>query len=76
MSYQRIAVIGAGAWGSALAGLSVGIPPLWLRFEFSTTYQALSGSLEPDEPERLPAIGDLDDHAWSYSPSAAILGKF
>jgi hypothetical protein len=67
---------GHSLWGSALSGLSVGIPPLWLRFEFSATYQRLNGSLEPDEPERLPAFSDLDDHAWSYSPSAAILGKF
>lgn len=63
-------------WGGLLAGLSAGVPPLSLRFELAINYQSLSGSMESDDPARLPATGDIEGHAWSYSPTAGIFGKF
>jgi hypothetical protein len=63
-------------WGGLLMGLSAGVPPLSFRFEFALNYQSVGGSLETDDPARLPAIGDIEGHAWSYSPTAGILGKF
>jgi hypothetical protein len=63
-------------WGGLLAGLSAGVAPLSFRFELAVNYQSLSGSLETGEPARIPATGNIEGHAWSYSPTAGILGKF
>jgi hypothetical protein len=63
-------------WGGLLAGLSAGVPPLSFRFELAVNYQSVGGSLETDDRDRLPATGDIEGHAWSYTPTAGILGKF
>lgn len=63
-------------WAGALAGVSLGVPPVWLRFELAGTYHRLSGKLKgPDSQPPLP-FGELDAAGWSLTPSGAILGKF
>ncbi|HWO11691.1 MAG TPA: hypothetical protein VNN80_19485 [Polyangiaceae bacterium] len=63
-------------WAGALAGFSLGVPPVWLRFELAGTYHAIRGKLTTpaDQPE-LP-FGEVEAGGWSLSPSGAILGKF
>lgn len=63
-------------WAGALAGFSLGIPPVWLRFELAGTYHAIRGDLTTpaDQPE-LP-FETVDTGGWSLSPSGALLGKF
>ena len=72
----RARATGQRWWGGLLAGASAGVPPLSFRFELAVTYQSLSGSLESGEPPRLPPTGDIEGHAWSFAPTAGILGKF
>jgi hypothetical protein len=72
----RARATGQRWWGGLLAGVSAGVPPLSFRFELAVNYQKLSGSLESGDPPRLPATGDIEGHAWSYAPTAGILGKF
>lgn len=75
-SVARTQVTGRRWWGTLLAGLSVGVPPVDFRFEMAVGYHALSGELEPDEEGRLPAVDEMEGHAWTYAPTAAIVGKF
>ncbi len=63
-------------WGAALAGFSLGVPPLWLRFELATTFHKLSGELRSSDGAPAPEFGELDASGWSLAPSGAILGKF
>jgi hypothetical protein len=76
----RIEAEGQRWWGGALAGFSLGVAPLWLRFELATTFHQVTGQLtgETLEPDGAPApdFGSVDVQGWSLSPSAAILGKF
>jgi hypothetical protein len=63
-------------WGSALTGFSLGIPPVWLRFELAGTYHHLAGSVtSPGSAGPLP-FGEVEAGAWTLAPSGAILGKF
>lgn len=77
---SRIDAEGRRWWGGVLAGFSLGVPPLWLRFELATTFHRVTGQLtgETTEPDRPPApdFGSVELQGWSLSPSAAILGKF
>jgi hypothetical protein len=63
-------------WAGGLAGFSLGVPPVWLRFELAGTYHAIRGSLTtPAGQPELP-FGDVEAGGWSLSPSGALLGKF
>ena len=63
-------------WAGGLAGFSLGIPPVWLRFELAGTYHAIRGTLTtPANQPELP-FGDIEAAGWSLSPSGALLGKF
>jgi len=72
----RIDARGDRLWVALVAGFSLGIPPLWLRFELSTTYQRLSGSLKPAQPDTGLDFDALEASGWTFSPSGAIVGKF
>lgn len=63
-------------WAGALAGFSLGLPPLWLRFELAGTFHDMSGRLTSPGAGEQPAFGELDATGWSVSPSGALLGKF
>lgn len=63
-------------WGGALTGFSLGIPPIWLRFELAGTFHHLSGSVTSPSSAGLPPLGDVDTSAWTLAPAGAILGKF
>lgn len=77
---SRIDAEGQRWWGGGLAGFSLGVPPLWLRFELATTFHQVTGQLtgEAAQPgaSPAPAFGSVDVQGWSLSPSAAIIGKF
>lgn len=67
---------GSRFWTSALAGFSLGVPPVWLRFELAGTFHAISGEVRgPSGATQLP-FGDVESRAWSLAPSGALLGKF
>jgi hypothetical protein len=72
----RIDVAGTRLWAGLVAGFSLGIPPLWLRFELSSTYQRLSGTLKPAEANSGLDFDTLEASGWTFSPSGAIVGKF
>ncbi len=63
-------------WVGNVAGFSLGLPPLWFRFELATTLHQLSGSLRANEPDSGLTFADLDAAGWSFAPSGAIVGKF
>jgi hypothetical protein len=63
-------------WGGLVAGFSLGIPPLWLRFELATAYHHLSGDLTTGSTGSGVDFGDLEASGWTFSPSGAIVGKF
>ena len=67
---------GTSLWASFLAGFSLGIPPLWLRFELATTYHRLSGSVQATEPDSDLQFDKLEAAGWTLMPSGAIVGKF
>lgn len=63
-------------WAGALAGFSLGVPPVWLRFELAGTYHSIHGKLTtPANQPELP-FGEVDAGGWSLTPSGALLGKF
>jgi hypothetical protein len=72
----RIDVAGTRLWAGLLAGFSLGIPPLWLRFELTSTYQRLSGTLTPAAPGSGLDFDALEASGWTFAPSGAIVGKF
>jgi len=63
-------------WAAALAGVSLGVPPVWFRFELAGTFHRLSGKLRGPEGQPPLSFGELDASGWSLTPSGAILGKF
>jgi hypothetical protein len=63
-------------WGGALTGFSLGIPPVWLRFELAGTFHHLTGSVTNPSSAALPPLGDVEVSAWTLAPGGAILGKF
>jgi len=63
-------------WAGALAGVSLGVPPVWLRFELAGTFHRLTGKLTSPDTQPPPSFGELDTTGWSLAPSGAILGKF
>ena len=63
-------------WGGLLAGFSLGIPPLWLRFELATVYHHVSGSLKPSGTAGGLDFDTLGASGWTFAPSGAIVGKF
>jgi hypothetical protein len=65
---------GNRAWGGALAGISLGVPPIWLRFELAGTFHRLTGSVTSPDPQL--SFGEFEATGWSLAPSGALLGKF
>jgi hypothetical protein len=63
-------------WFGNVAGFSLGLPPLWFRFELATTLHQLSGSLRANEPDSGIDFASLEAAGWSLAPSVAIVGKF
>jgi hypothetical protein len=69
-------VDGTRLWAGALAGFSLGVPPVWLRFELATALHRLNGQVHNSDAEPALAFGRLEQTAWTLSPSGAIVGKF
>jgi hypothetical protein len=69
-------VSGNHFWGGLVAGVSLGIPPLWLRFELATAYHHVSGDLTPSSAGGGADFDGLEASGWTFSPSGAIVGKF
>jgi hypothetical protein len=67
---------GSRSWVGALTGFSVGVPPLWLRFELATTHHRISGELKTPANQPPLDFGELSVGVWTLSPSGAIVGKF
>lgn len=63
-------------WAGILAGVSLGVPPIWLRFELAGTFHRLTGNVISPSADPGPPFGELEATGWSLAPSAAILGKF
>jgi hypothetical protein len=63
-------------WGGALTGFSLGIPPVWFRFELAGTFHHMTGNVTSPESAALPPLGDVALSAWTLAPSGAIVGKF
>jgi hypothetical protein len=63
-------------WAGGLAGFSLGVPPLWLRFELAGTYHAIRGELTTPAGQPEQPFGEVEGGGWSLSPSGALLGKF
>lgn len=63
-------------WAGVVAGFSLGIPPLWLRFELTATYHRLSGELKSTDTERPLQFDRIEASGWTLAPSGAIVGKF
>jgi hypothetical protein len=73
---ERFDAEGSRLWAGALAGFSLGIPPLWFRFELAGTFHHLTGRVTSPDSDMSPAFGEVDASGWSLAPSGAILGKF
>jgi hypothetical protein len=73
---ERFDAEGNRLWAGALAGFSLGIPPLWFRFELAGTFHHLTGRVTSPDSDMPPAFGQVDASGWSLAPSGAILGKF
>lgn len=73
---SRFDASGNRLWAAALAGVSLGVPPIWFRFELAGTFHRLSGKLRGPEGQPPLSFGELDASGWSLTPSGAILGKF
>jgi len=67
---------GTRLWAGLVAGFSLGIPPLSLRFELTSTYQRLSGTLTPATTNSSLDFDALEASGWTFAPSGAIVGKF
>ncbi|HTV22532.1 MAG TPA: hypothetical protein VMG12_27780 [Polyangiaceae bacterium] len=72
----RFDASGNRLWAGVLAGVSLGIPPIWFRFELAGTFHRLTGELTSPEGQPPLSFGELDATGWSLAPSGAILGKF
>jgi hypothetical protein len=63
-------------WASGIAGFSLGVPPVWFRFELSTTAHRLSGEVSSiDSSAGEPAVS-AELTGWSFAPSGSLVGKF
>lgn len=74
--YREIEVSGSRLWAGLLGGFSLGIPPVWIRFELAATYHRLSGELEAADPARPLDFEPVEASGWTLAPSGAIVGKF
>lgn len=75
-SSLRFEASGNRLWAGGMAGVSLGVPPIWLRLEVAGTFHRISGELSSPEGQPPLAFGELDSTGWSLAPSGAILGKF
>lgn len=74
--YLEVDMSGNRLWAGLLAGFSLGIPPVWIRFELAATYHHLSGELESADPARPLDFDAVEASGWTFAPSGAIVGKF
>lgn len=72
----RLDASGRQFWAGGLIGLSLGVPPVWFRFELATTAHRLSGSVEPADGGSEAFSSDVDVAAWTFAPAGALVGKF
>jgi len=72
----RIDASGNRLWASGLAGFSLGVPPIWFRFEVATTAHRVSGEVGPFGAMEGPGAAQVELSGWSFSPSGALVGKF
>jgi hypothetical protein len=63
-------------WASGLAGFSLGVPPVWFRFELSATAHRLSGELSSIGAGPEPEAATAELTGWSFAPSGSLVGKF
>lgn len=62
-------------WMSVVGGISVGVPPVWLRVELDATAHWISGSLTDPAADPGPNLGGLERSGWTLSPSVGLIGK-
>lgn len=74
--FLELDVSGSRLWAGLLAGFSLGIPPVWIRFELSATYHRLSGELESADDARPLDFDAVEASGWTFAPSGALVGKF
>jgi hypothetical protein len=59
-----------------LAGLAVGVQPVWVAVEVNAAYQSIQGAVDfpPDsgDPER----HTVDVGGWTVAPAGALIVKF
>lgn len=67
---------GERIWVSGLAGFSLGVPPVWFRFELSTTAHRLSGEVSSIGVGPDPSSTTAELTGWSFAPSGSLVGKF
>ncbi len=74
--FYELDVSGSRLWAGLLGGFSLGIPPVWIRFELTATYHRLSGELKSADPDRALDFDQIEASGWTFSPSGALVGKF
>lgn len=74
--YLELDLSGNRLWAGLLGGFSLGIPPVWIRFELSASYHRLSGELKSTDAARALEFDGVEASGWTFAPSGAIVGKF
>jgi hypothetical protein len=74
--FQELDLSGNRIWAGLLGGFSLGIPPVWIRFELTAIYHRLSGELKPADAEQALEFDAVEASGWTFAPSGAIVGKF
>jgi hypothetical protein len=72
----RYSASGHRWWTGMLVGFSVGVPPLWLRFELSSTFHQLAGEVSAEDGPAEGPFGRLETSGWTLAPAGALVGKF
>jgi hypothetical protein len=67
---------GSRIWAAGLAGFSLGVPPVWFRFELATTAHRLSGDVSSTNESAEPSVASVELTGWSFAPSGSLVGKF
>jgi len=63
-------------WGAGLVGASMGIDPVWIRFEFEASVHSIDASASLPAGAGDPDVIHGQFGAFAFTPSAAIVGKF
>lgn len=74
--YLELDVSGSRLWAGLLGGFSLGIPPVWIRFELAATFHRLSGELKSSDAARPLDLDAIEASGWTLAPSGAIVGNF